>query len=354
MKSYEEVISFDALWEAYKKCCRSVSWKNTVKHWKINSIAEVWKLHKELEDGTYKVRKPDIIHIYYPKQRDAMAVKFRDRVYQRSLNDNILYPEMTKHFILDNCACQKGKGTKFARERIKKHLHSFYLKRGFNGCVLQIDIHGYYPNMRKQDILDCFAKYIPEDIVDEISPILDSQMIDGGFNPGSQMLQIAGISLLNPLDHYIKEKLHVKHYVRYMDDFFILCDNKYYAMDIRRAIKQELAKLGLEVNPKKTKIIPLKDGFEMLGHDWWLTETGKVMMVPTKQNIKHMRRKVVRMAHKGVPREKSREALNCWIAHASEGGCCNNAIRNMKKLWLEVNNAEISTPPSPSEGGGST
>lgn len=40
---------------------------------------------------------------------------------------------------------------------------------------------------------------------------------DSGYNPGSQMVQIVGISLLDPVDHYVKEKLHVKRYIRYWD-----------------------------------------------------------------------------------------------------------------------------------------
>lgn len=354
MMTYEEAISFDALWDAYKKCCRSVAWKNSTKSWMAHPVENIWKLHQELANGTYKPRKPEVIHIYYPKHRDAMSIKFRDRVYQRSINDNILYPEMTKHFIIDNCACQKGKGTKFARDRIKKHLHNYYINHGFDGYILQLDIHGYYPNMCRQDILDCFAKYIPMDIVDKIATILDSQEINGGYNPGSQMLQIAGISLLNPLDHYIKERLKVKHYIRYQDDFWMIIETKEDAELIMKIVEKKLSFLGLELNQKKSKIIPLSGKFEMLGHDWWLTKTGKVMMVPTKQNIKHERRKIVRMARKGVSPNKSKLSLDCWVAHANEGKCARNAIKNTIKLWEEVNNAQIQSKTSPAEGRGTT
>lgn len=77
-----------------------------------------------------------------------MSISFRDRVYQRSLNDVGIYPAMTKGFIYDNAACQKGKGADFARNRFKCHLQRYYRKHGCDGYILKMDVRGYYPNMR--------------------------------------------------------------------------------------------------------------------------------------------------------------------------------------------------------------
>ena len=46
------------------------------------------------------------------------------------------------------------------------------------------------------------------------------------FVPGSQIVQIVGITALDKLDHYIKERLRIEFYIRYMDDFVILSESK--------------------------------------------------------------------------------------------------------------------------------
>ena len=55
---------------------------------------------------------------------------------------------MTNSFIRDNWACQRGKGTDDARDRMKLFLQRMYRKYGTEFYGLQIDLHGYYPNMR--------------------------------------------------------------------------------------------------------------------------------------------------------------------------------------------------------------
>ena len=50
-----------------------------------------------------------------------------------------------------------------------------------------------------------FEEYLPKDVHEMICDVLDTQYKgETGYNPGSQMVQIAGISLLDKTDHYIK------------------------------------------------------------------------------------------------------------------------------------------------------
>ena len=134
------ITSFDNLYESALKCASGVKWKKSVAHYMLNQLEETYKLSTSLENGTYKERKHKVFKIYEPKEREVMSISFRDRVYQRTLNDKILYPIMTNSFIFDNCACQKGKGTDFARNRLKKHLRSFYRRYGNKGYFIHIDI----------------------------------------------------------------------------------------------------------------------------------------------------------------------------------------------------------------------
>ena len=286
----------------------------------------------KLESGKWTNGKPRPITIMYPKKRDGLSIAFKDRVYQRSINDNVLYPAVQRSFILDNCACQKGKGIEFARKRLKKHLWNYYCNHKTEGFILQIDIKGYYPNMRHDAVKTKFRRYLNDDVYDAVCDVLDTQYKgDVGYNPGSQMVQIAGISLLDDLDHYCKERLHVRHYMRYMDDILIIHHDHEALEDILKGIKHKLGEIGFEVHDKKTHITPLSKGFTFLGFDYRITSTGKVIMTLNSANIKHERKKLyklVKLAKEGrITKEKADECFKSWCANARKGNSHNLLMR---------------------------
>jgi hypothetical protein len=141
----EQIVGFDALYNSMNKCIKGVLWKDSVAHFYLNYMEELLKLEAQLKDGTYRERPKKTFTITEPKIREIVSISFRDRVYQRSLNDNVIYPVMSRSFIPDNFACQKGKGTDAARNRLKEFLRRYYRKYGSEGYVLQCDITGYYP-----------------------------------------------------------------------------------------------------------------------------------------------------------------------------------------------------------------
>lgn len=286
--------------------------------------------------------KPRPIKIMYPKKRDGLSISFRDRVYQRSINDNALYPMMTKHFIYDNWACQQGKGPDKARERLIQFLRKYYINHGSEGYVLQLDVKGYYPNMSHESVKKVFSKYLPKDVLGMVCDVLDTQYKGNtGYNPGSQMVQIAGISLLNDIDHYIKEQLHIKYYIRYMDDMLLILDSEESAIRIKNAIEHELLNVRCRLNNSKTKIIRLRKGFMFLGFKFRLTESGKVIVLVDPKNVKHERQKLYRMVQKAkrgeMTKAKVDECYQSWRdTHAVKGKhykLFNNLDNYYKQLW---------------------
>ena len=86
----EKVISFEAIFESMMKCKKGVIWKDSAASFHLNGIEQSLKLSRELHDGTYKGRPPKKFMITSPKPREAVSIAFRDRVYQRSMNDNVV------------------------------------------------------------------------------------------------------------------------------------------------------------------------------------------------------------------------------------------------------------------------
>lgn len=339
----ERITDFDALWESLFKCKKGVSWKPSTKHFNINAVEEVHRINSKLENGTWKNGKPKPIKIIYPKKRDGLSISFKDRVYQRSINDNVLYPALSRSFILDNCACQQGKGPDYARERLKRHIRNFYIHNKLNGYVLQIDIKGYYPNMRHDAVKRKFKRYLPNDVFEAVCDVLDTQYIgEVGYNPGSQMVQIAGISLLDDLDHYCKERLHTRHYLRYMDDILIIHNSEEALNGILTAIKEKLKEIGFVTHDEKTHITPLSEGFVFLGFEYRITSTGKIIMTLNSANVRHERRKLrrlVKLAKQGeITKAKADECFRDWCNHADKGNSyklINRMTGFYEKLWEE-------------------
>lgn len=339
----EELIDFEQLWDSGTKCRKGVGWKPSVKSFTLNQFERTLKLEAKLKNGTWRDSKPRPIKILYPKKRDGSSIPFEDRVYQRSINDNALYPEVTKHFIYDNCACQKGKGPDFAVNKLKRDLHNFVMKNGLTGWVIQIDIHGYYPNMNHKAVESVFKKYLEPDVYEMIVNILACQYEgDVGYNPGSQMIQIAGISLLDRIDHMCKEELHMRFYRRYMDDSLDICLDKEIAERNLNRIIAEYTKLGFVVNEKKTHITKLRKGFTFLGFNWKVTETAKVILTATGPNVHHERKKLYRLVNKLAEtdnRAKGDECYESWKSYISKANTWQLKQRMdlyYSNLWREI------------------
>lgn len=331
------------MYESMAKCRSGVIWKDSVARYCLHGIEETLKLERQLKDGTYKAARPVAFKIMHPKERDIVSIVFRDRVYQRSHNDNVLYPVMVKSFIRDNCACQKGKGTDDARARFKMHLQKQYRRSGMDFYILQCDIKGYYPNMRHDVVLDMFRKKLDPWSYEACEAVLTEQYGgETGYNPGSQMVQIAGISVLDPLDHFIKERLRIKHYLRYMDDFILMHESAEYLEYCRGQIVLKLAEIGFDLHEKKTRIYPAAEGVKLLGFNFRISPTGKVTMLIIPKNVKVERKKLrrlVALARSGkITKAKADECYSGWRNHASKGDSemlLRRMDRYYKDLWKE-------------------
>ncbi len=336
-------ICFDALYESMQKCRLGVGWKPSVKSFVLNDLENILRMESQLRNGTWVNGKPRPILITYPKKRDGLSIPYKDRVYQRSLNDNVLYPAISRSLIADNCACQNGKGPDYAVKRWKEHMRRHYRKYGLNGWLLKTDIHGYYPSMRHESVEKMFGRYVDGEVLERVCNVLRDQYTgDVGYNPGSQMVQIAGIGLLNPLDHYIKERLRIEHYQRYQDDTLSLHIDKAVLENELVEVRRWLGELGLTLNEKKTFIQPISEPFDYLGFTWRMTKTGKIIMIVQSATVKHERKKLrrlVKLAKEGkTTRAKVDECYAAWKNYISNGNACKVIHRTdayYEKLWEE-------------------
>ena len=345
----DTVCSFAYLYKAMTKCRKGVMWKDSVARYSNNGLASVLKLYNSLNTDTYSIDEYHHFTIYEPKEREIVSTRFKDRVFQRSLCDNYLYDVITKSFIHDNCACQVGKGTDFAMDRLNCHMQRYFRKYGLNGYVLRCDIKNYFGSTPHQIAKKTVRRNVKDRwVLGHLENIIDSFSSNDkpgvGMGLGSQVTQLIQLAVLDGLDHTIKEELRIKQYIRYMDDFLLIHNSKEYLRECLLQINAILEKLGLKLNTKKTQIFPLKQGIDFLGFKFKLTETGRVVRIINKENVKKRKRKLrklKKLVDDGkMTREKADQCYESWKSHAKKGNSY-KLLQRMDKYYASLWKEEV-------------
>lgn len=277
----EEIFTFENLYEAYKLCRKSKQHKGEVIRFETNLSHNISNLIKELCNKKYKLGKYKSFLIYEPKQRIIEALPFKDRVVIRCFCDKVLKPKIESKLIYDNTACRKLKGTDFAIGRLEKFLKHEYLKENDNNIYfLKADIRKYFSSINHEILLQLLQKItFSEDEEWMLEKLIFEQPDNSkkGLPLGNQSSQWFALLYLNPIDRFIKEKLRIKYYVRYMDDMILIHRDKKYLQDCLQKIKEICNKdLKLELN-NKTQIGMVKNGIDFLGYRHILTEQGTII-----------------------------------------------------------------------------
>lgn len=327
-----ETFTFEKLLEAHKKCRRSKQHKSDTISFEINLSTNLINLSKNILNNTYKVGKYKQFYVYEPKARKIEALSYRDRLVLMAFCTNIIEPKVEKRLIYDNVACRKGKGTMFGIDRLHKFLRDFYNKYRTNeGYCLKCDIKKYFQNIDHNILKQYLIKAgLDNEDMQMIQKILDSRYAaeQVGLPIGNQTSQWFGLFYLNVVDRYIKEKLRVKYYVRYMDDMILIHKDKEFLKKCRQEIESIVKeKLNLELN-SKTQICRLKDGIDFLGFRH-ITESGKIITLlrgSSKIRLKHKLRKLRKLKDKNlVDHEFVNTRLRCYNAFMCHA--------NTKKLY---------------------
>lgn len=288
---FEKVIDFENLYLAYCNSKKGKRYRMQALEFKKNLEENLIEIQNELIWQCYTSRGYRQFWINDPKKRLISAPSFRDRVVHHALVQ-VVEPIFERIFIYDTYACRVGKGTHAAVARLQSFTR--IAKRNYGHYyALKCDISKFFPSIN-HDILKCiFAHYIRDTRVRKLyGQIIDSYEINGrGLPIGALTSQLSANLYLSPLDHYIKEVLHERFYVRYMDDFIILSPSKKRLRDDLDKIKRFLGYyLDMRLNPK-TSIVQDKEGIDFCGYKIWPTH-----IIARKRTVKRMKRRLKKLA----------------------------------------------------------
>lgn len=358
----ENIARYKSLYRGNQKSMRNVSWKTSVQRYQMNLLRNMEETHQKLEAGENITKGfVEFDAIERGKLRHIRSVHYSERVVQRSTCDNALVPMLGRSLIYDNGACLEGKGVDRSMDRLTAHLQQFYRANGFSndGWAVVFDFSGYFDNILHRE---CFAVYsrafrdrrILRLLKDFVIPFgyptaetnwqrvkrQDAEQYTGkSLGLGSQISQITAVSYPNSLDHFVKQVLRVRWYARYMDDGYMLFRTKKEAKEAVGLVISFCEPLGISVNQKKTRIVPIRHGFRFLKATHRLTETGKVERRMCRESITRQRRRLKKFAAKVATGEMAVEdaatAYGSWKGYALHRGG-RKAVQCMDKLFREL------------------
>lgn len=294
--NYNSVFSMKHLFTSYKLTRKNVGWKASTQKYTIFFGELLIKTFNELMNQTFH---RDKFYEFYLMERGKLrhirSVTIRERVVQRCLCDYCLVPILSNRFIYDNTASLKGKGYLFSWNRVSKHLHDFYKKYNTNGYILLFDFHGYFESIPHSLLQSIISDNLHDDKLKKLAMhFVEAFPGKKGLGLGSQISQILALAAADSLDHYIKEVLRIKYYGRYMDDGYLMSNSKEYLQHCLKLIKQKCDELGLELNIKKTQIMPITN-FTFIKTRFFLQKSGKVVRKIYRNSVLRMRRKLKKL-----------------------------------------------------------
>lgn len=321
---FEIITDFENLYKAYRKSKSGKKLNKERFRFQSATLDGIYQIERFLETKRYEVSPYKKFKVFEPKERIIEAGSFKDQIVQHSLCDNVLLDKLRKEFIQTNYAGQVGKGTHYGLDCLRAQMLLAHSKYGHNCWIVKADITKYFYNV-DHEILKDIAKYFisDKDVFWLCEKFIDST--DGlGLPLGNQISQVYALLYLSGLDHFITGELGVQYYGRYMDDFYLIVENKEYAKWCLQCIEMFVESLNLKLNGK-TQIIPFKNGIKFCGFHTYITKDGKPIRKLTnekKRESKKKFKKLVRLVkEKKLSREKLYEKYGSWKNHILHGNC---------------------------------
>ena len=319
MKKLNDILSNDyILYKAFLKSKNNRSYTMSSLSFENKVFKNLNEIKEELLNKTYEVSGYTEFKVYEPKERVILACKFRDKVVQHILCDNILMDEFEKICIIDNYSAQREKGTSFAHKRVINHMIKWYEENGMNGYIFKGDISKYYYNIDHEIAKNKMHKYFNDDVHWIIDKFIDSTNGDG-LALGNQINTIISNLYLHELDTLIAEDMNYNFYGRYADDFFIFDTDKERLKKAVKKIEIYLGTINLKLNPK-SQIMPFKNGLKFIGFHFYIND-GKISIKIDNSKKRAYRRKFNKMLKlvksKKIGIEKLLRSFYSWKNYAS-------------------------------------
>lgn len=280
---FPEIVSMDNLRLAHANASKGKNHYEAVK--KVNEDPETYlfRLRRNLINGVFTTSAYSTKIVYEPKQRIIYKLPYDpDRIVQHAIMQ-VLRKIWDKLFIFDLYSAIPGKGLHAGSYRLRK-----FIKDAENTqYCLKFDVSKFYPSIQPDKLFEIVQHMLKDSrVLDLLRDIIYSSP-DNGVPIGNYLSQYFSNLYLTPFDHWLKETIGARYYIRYCDDGVILHRDKVWLQDLLADIGEYFDTLGLRLNPK-TSIFPVdRCGIDFLGYRTFRTHT-----ILRKSSARRLKKKV--------------------------------------------------------------
>ncbi len=266
---FEELITLENIYEAWKDFSKGKTNKNDVIKFKMNLEDELLKLYSDLKNKRYKHGAYSSFIVNEPKQRVINKALVRDRVVHRLLY-NYLLSRFNRTWLDCSYSCRPGFGQHLAIEKARLGIMKFSGNYSRESWVIKCDIKKFFDNIDQNILYSLICEKVDDgDIRRIIKEILESYFCKKrgvGIPIGNLTSQIFANVYMHQLDLFAKHEMKLRFYYRYADDFMFLVKTRQEGLEVVEKIKIFLQnKLRLEMHPQKIVIRPAHQGIDWLG-----------------------------------------------------------------------------------------
>lgn len=310
---FPQVYSFARLRRSFYAACKGKGNRDSIANFSIGLEENLHAISNSLKSGNYPFGPYRSFYVNEPKRRLIESACFPDRVVHHSIH-SLLEPLFDPTFYEHSYACRSGRGHHSAM--LKLH---HWIKGNPNRYFLKCDIRRFFPSIDRMVLLKILGHTIHDsDMMKCLERLVLSAPGTEGIPIGNLTSQLFANLYLNELDQFVKRRLRIRHYIRYMDDFVLLIDSKDEAAQLRRTIEGFLNEtLHLELSPQKVMIGSCSEGISFLG---FFLKNSEIRL--RGSFYRKLRKKIVMAGHKelignykrGCP-SPLQSALNSYAGH---------------------------------------
>ena len=205
------------MFEAYYRAAKGKYNNKEVILFDMNLGSNLYQIANDIYNNRYKMGIYRKFTIYEPKKREIMSLPFRDRVVHQWYVEEFIKPIFLPKFIKDTYACIENRGVHKAVNMLKEYTDLMY-KKNHDFYILKCDISKFFYNINKEILYNIILKNVKDqDFLNFTKKLIFDGTGKIKIPIGNYTSQWFANIYLNEMDHYIKENLNIKYYVRYMD-----------------------------------------------------------------------------------------------------------------------------------------
>lgn len=311
---WSQICTFDNLQLAYLKARKGKRQRDAVALFELHREAELFNLQQALMAGSYRPGAYRQFTIYESKPRTISAAPFRDRVVHHAIM-HILQPLLEPMLYRHCYACRKGFGVHRAVDQ-----YQYWSKRF--AYVLKMDVQRYFPSVDQQVLLGQLGAVIHDapllSVLERIIRHYPTPHAGKGMAIGNLTSQFFANWYLREVDNLIAAVCGFRASMRYVDDFFVLGDDKEALWRLKRQVDAALKPLGLVLHQHKAVVCQTREKVPILGY-----QVSRERRWLQAANAKKAQRKLLKQARacqqKTLQFKKVQPSVRAWVGHAQHG-----------------------------------